>query len=362
MESVSDSQWFVGLRQRLGHEVWTGEAAQIPASYVRQQKSDRRDAGHILKLLIKGRFPRSWTSTTEMPDHQQLLIHRHRVVQVRMRVKNKLQRLALSQGLQRNRELWTTEGRARLEVLPLERWTARRRHDVLLMVASLEGQIKLLNQAVTDVAEAYPSARLLMAQPGVNPVTTVAFVLTIGDMRFSRSKQISGYLGLIPREHSSGGKQRLGSTSKQQNRLLRTLLVEAPQSIYALIQDSAESITTAVTRSTGLWPKWLRRASSRYGSLGCSAHRGRTPRFSHQEQPDWYRDRPSQTIHLNRHSRTQRRLGVRIEKSWPKRMAESIVGGKSSTRMIQRCPAKSFGFQTLGSAGLLKAARLRSVP
>jgi transposase len=73
--------------------------------------------------------------------------------------------------------------------------------------------------------------RLLMTQPGVGPVTALAFVLTIGDVRrFSRSKQISSYLGLIPRECSSGGKQRMGSISKQGIRLLRTLLVEAAQS------------------------------------------------------------------------------------------------------------------------------------
>jgi transposase len=232
MEAVGNSQWFVGLLERLEHEVWIGDAAQIRASYVRQQKTDRRDAGHILKLLIEGRFPRIWTPTTEMRDHRQLLIHRHRLVQLRTRVKNELQHLALNQGLHWKQKLWTTEGRVRLETLPLERWTARRRHDLLLLLTTLEGQIELLSQAVIEVAEAHSSARLLMTQPGVGPVTALAFVLTIGDVRrFSRSKQISSYLGLIPREHSSGGKQRMGSISKQGNRLLRTLLVEAAQSV-----------------------------------------------------------------------------------------------------------------------------------
>jgi transposase len=58
IETVGNDQWFVQLLQRLGHEVWVGDAAQIRASYVRKQKTDRRDAGHILKLLIEGRFPR----------------------------------------------------------------------------------------------------------------------------------------------------------------------------------------------------------------------------------------------------------------------------------------------------------------
>ena len=61
----ADCQWFVDLLQWLGHEVWIGDAAQIRASYFRKQKNDRRDAAHILKLLIEGRFPRLWTPSAE---------------------------------------------------------------------------------------------------------------------------------------------------------------------------------------------------------------------------------------------------------------------------------------------------------
>ncbi len=61
LEACGNSQWFVELLQELGHEVWIGDAAQIRASYVRKQKTDKRDAGHILKLLLEGRFPRLWT-------------------------------------------------------------------------------------------------------------------------------------------------------------------------------------------------------------------------------------------------------------------------------------------------------------
>jgi transposase len=57
-----------------------------------------------------------------------------------------------------------------------------------------------------------------MEQPGVGPVTALMFVLTIGPVeRFRRSKQIVSYLGLNPRESSSGGRQRLGAISKQGN-------------------------------------------------------------------------------------------------------------------------------------------------
>jgi len=92
----------------------------------------------------------------------------------------------------------------------------------------LDGQLEMLKDAVTQVAKQYPEVQLLMSQPGVGAVTALAFVLTIGDVRrFQRGKHVASYLGLIPREYSSGGKQRMGGISKQGNRLLRFLLVEA---------------------------------------------------------------------------------------------------------------------------------------
>ena len=94
----------------------------------------------------------------------------------------------------------------------------------------LDQQIASLDQAVQQAAEQNAQARLLMTQPGVGPITSLAFVLTMGDVtRFPRGKQVASYLGLIPREYSSGGQQRLGSISKQGNRFMRMLLVEAAQ-------------------------------------------------------------------------------------------------------------------------------------
>ena len=97
------------LLQKLGHEVCVGDAAQIRASYVRKQKTDRRDAKHILHLLVEGRFPRIWIPDAEMRDHRQLLMHRHKLVQIRTRVKNELQHLMLNQGMQKKQKLWSAK-------------------------------------------------------------------------------------------------------------------------------------------------------------------------------------------------------------------------------------------------------------
>ena len=56
MEATGNSQWFIELVEDLGHEIWIGDAAQIRASYVRKQKTDKRDAAHIRRLVVEGGF------------------------------------------------------------------------------------------------------------------------------------------------------------------------------------------------------------------------------------------------------------------------------------------------------------------
>ncbi len=230
IEATGNSQWFIELVEDLGHEIWIGDAAQIRASYVRKQKTDKRDAAHILNLVVQGRFPRLWTPDREQRDLRQLVLHRHKLVEIRSRVKNELQHLALNKGMQKKRTLWSQAGMQSLRELPLKPWASCRREDLLGLLAKLDQQVGKLDQAVQHAAEENRQAKLLMTQPGVGPNTALAFVLTIGEVsRFRRGKQVASYLGLIPHENSSGDRRRTGAISKQGNRMLRSLLVEAAQ-------------------------------------------------------------------------------------------------------------------------------------
>jgi transposase len=90
--------------------------------------------------------------------------------------------------------------------------------------------IEELTAAVEREVRKRPEALRLMTHPGVGPLTALAFELIIGSWeRFPRGKQIGNYVGMIPSQNSSAGKQRLGHISKQGNSLLRFLLVEAAQ-------------------------------------------------------------------------------------------------------------------------------------
>jgi len=230
MEATGYSQWFETMLAEQGHELWVGDAAEIRAAVVRKQKTDSRDADHLLDLLLKDKFPRIWIASPRERDVRQLLRHRHKLVCWRTSVRNQLHALAMGQGICRKQKLWTAAGRKELEGLALGPWASRRRQELLQMLDWLEAPISALDQAVIQEAERHPAARRLMEQRGVGPVTALAFVATIGPVeRFRNSKQVVSYLGLNPRESSSGGKQRLGWISKQGNSMLRFLLVEAAQ-------------------------------------------------------------------------------------------------------------------------------------
>ena len=103
MEATGYAQWFEGMLAKLGHELWVGDAAEIRAAMVRKQKTDSRDALHILDLLLTNRFPRIWIPSPEERDVRQLLRHRHKLVCLRTSLRNQLQALAMGQGVAEKR-------------------------------------------------------------------------------------------------------------------------------------------------------------------------------------------------------------------------------------------------------------------
>ena len=238
MEACGNTLWLERLLASLGIELWLGDAGKIRGLEMRKQKTDRRDAALLLRLLLENRFPRVWVPSVQQRDLRQLLLHRHKLVGMRRQVKNELQHLALNQGVQQKRKLWSAAGRQRLQELPLEGWTAQRRQDELELLDELNRRVAKLDVAAQQEADKDAVARLLQTHPGVGPITALAFSLTLGTIeRFARSRQVVSYLGLNPAEYSSGGRQHLGGISKQGNPMLRSLLVEAGQSAARCVPE-----------------------------------------------------------------------------------------------------------------------------
>ena len=230
MEASGHAGWFERLLAELQFELSMGDATEIQRKRGRKQKTDRQDAQHILGLLLKNDFPPIWVPNWENRDLRQLLWHRHRMVQARTRIRNQLQAVALNEGLLFRKRLWRERGRQQLEAFQLAPWASRRRHDLLELLDRLNPTITELSQAIEREVEKCPAAQQLMTHPGVGPLTSLAFLLIIGDAnRFQCGKQVASYLGLVPLEDSSGNRRRLGHITKQGSSMLRFLLVEAAQ-------------------------------------------------------------------------------------------------------------------------------------
>ena len=231
VESSGNMLWFERKLCQYGHRLRVGDAAKIRAKETRKQKTDRRDAELIARLMLENNFPDlKWVPSLQQRDLRQLLMHRHKLVRMRAQVKNQLQHIAMNQGQQKKWQLWTRNGRELVEKLELEPWTARRRDDLLQLLDTFNRHCEGLDAAVKRAAEEHAEARLLMLHPGIGPVISLAYVLTVGDVdRFQNSRQVVSYLGLNPSEESSGQRRRLGGISKQGNSFLRLLLIQGAQ-------------------------------------------------------------------------------------------------------------------------------------
>lgn len=283
IEATGYTLWFEKMLAELGHELWVGDAAEIRSSMVRKQKNDVRDATHLRKLLEEERFPRIWMPTPAERDLRQLVLHRVKLVQMRTKVMNQLHALAMGQGLCRKKKLWSKVGRAELEALPLDPWASRRRKELLELLDHLERPIAELQQEAIQQATAHPSAARLMTHPGVGPLTSLSFVLTIGRVeRFRRSRDVSGYLGLDPSEKSSGNRRRIGAISKQGSSTTRWLLVEAGQTAARKDADlrrlyqrlkfrrGSQIAKVAVARRLAVRLYWMLRQQADYRELLCA--------------------------------------------------------------------------------------------
>ncbi len=216
----------------------------------------------------------------EERDLRQLVWHRQKLVWMRNAVGNQLHALAMGEGLCRKKQLWTKKGRAELEGLRLGAWASYRRQELLSMLDQLDARSKKLDARWPSKPQQNQAAVLLMTHPGVGPVTSLAFVLTLGPVeRFARSKQVVSYLGLNPREHSSGGRQRLGAICKQGNPMMRSLLVEAGHTAARLdaelrkdyqrlkLRRGSGVAKVAIARKLAVRMYWMLRSQASYAQL-----------------------------------------------------------------------------------------------
>src|SRR6185437_8938813 len=179
MEATGSIRWFERLLGELGFQLWVGDPARIRAAAAHKPKTDKRDAALLLQLLLEKRFPKIWLPSAEQRDARQLVVHRHRLVQMRTRAKNQLYALATNEGLHPKNRAWTQAGQVELMALPLPQWASVRRQDWQELLGELNQRIEPLDRAMQQEAKQRREVQLLMTHPGVGPVVAMAFVLTL---------------------------------------------------------------------------------------------------------------------------------------------------------------------------------------
>src|SRR5919107_5068766 len=108
------------------------------------------------------------------------------------------------------------------------------------LVRDLQRRLAEIDRELGEIAREHPAARRLATIPGVGPVTATALVVAIGDVgRFRSGRHLAAYLGLVPKQHASGGKERLGAISKRGDGYLRTLLMHGARAEVRIMKTRA---------------------------------------------------------------------------------------------------------------------------
>lgn len=227
-ETSGYSRWFEQMLFEMGIEVWVGDAAEISRLGKRRQKNDRRDAEHILDLMVRGEFPKLHRGSQESERILRLLRQRHKLVKHSVMIKNSLRRILLETGSQFKESLASRKSKQKFQALNLPPLLAAERDRWLQLLSAIEKQTSELERELKTEAAADERVQRLLTHPGVGYLTALCLVHTLGETkRFASTRKVAAYIGLEPMEHSSGERRRYGAISKAGNRQLRFLLGEA---------------------------------------------------------------------------------------------------------------------------------------
>lgn len=239
MEACSGAHHFARELRKLGHDARI-MAPRFVAPYRKSGKNDGNDAEAICEAV--GRPNMRFVAVKSIDQQALLVLHRARkaVSDQRTGLINQLRGMLCEFGV----------------VLPRGRYNFRHKLPVALedrgngipdlarrifreideRIRTLDGQILAYDRELAALARQSEAASRLMAMPGIGPVTATAIVASVGDMKvFGSGREFAAWLGLVPRQYSTGGKTRLGRITKQGDVYLRTLLIHGTRAVLAAL-------------------------------------------------------------------------------------------------------------------------------
>lgn len=230
IEATGRAGWFEKVVEESGHKLFVGNPVSIRKTALSRHKNDRKDAEHMLWLLMREEFPAVWRRPRESNEVLEVLRLRSGMVRQRSQVCNRLQALARDVGLPKGTMKKAVVQKA-IRDMEVGESTALCREHLFSMLNYLNERIAELEDWLKPKAVADARTRLLMTQNGVGYLTALTFVHTVGDItRFARGPRgVTRFAGYDPVERSSADKKRFGPISKAGPWLLRFQLGMAAQ-------------------------------------------------------------------------------------------------------------------------------------
>ena len=233
LEAGTESEWVARCLEEPGHEVIVADPNYAPMYAQRQRKvkTDRRDARALVEACRLGAYRPAHRTSEAQRQVRWHITTREALVRMRART------LVLIGSLVRQAGLRLPGGKAetfasRLGTLALPQPLQDAVTPMLLAFETLNRQVAAADRALDDLVRSDPRVRRLQTAPGVGPIIAATFVATVDRAeRFSGPHQAEAYLGLVPREYSSGEHQARGRITKAGNTRLRYLLIEGAWSI-----------------------------------------------------------------------------------------------------------------------------------
>jgi len=219
----------------LGHTVKLMPPSYVKA-YLKRSKNDANDAAAICEAVTRPSM--RFVPTKSEQQQSGLMLHRSRQLLVR-------QRAMLSNAIRGHMaELGIISAKGRHGTAELLRIIANEEDDRITAVArfcldalarqyvALAAEIGAIEKHIHAWHRSCEESRRLEEIPGIGPIVATALVAEVGDWKaFSSGRNLAAWIGLVPRQHSTGGRERLGGISKQGNRYLRWLLVTGAMAV-----------------------------------------------------------------------------------------------------------------------------------
>jgi len=245
MEACSGAQHWARELRKLGHDPRI-MAAEFVAPYRQGGKNDANDAAAICEAVSRPKM--RFVAVKSVEQQAVLAVHRLRqgLVEERTALANRLRGLlteygvVVGTGLDRLRRALPEIVTSDADAIPsIARAVFTDAHEQL---RELDARITAYDRRIAAFARASVPAKRLMKIEGVGPVTATALVASVGDANvFRNGRQFAAWLGLTPRQHSTGGKQRLGAITKHGDVYLRTLLIHGARAVLQVTPNRSDA-------------------------------------------------------------------------------------------------------------------------